>query len=34
MFQINCLNPISQISLKNFSSDYAIVDDVNKAEGI
>lgn len=34
MYQVNCLNPISQIGLKNFTADYAIVDDVNQAEGI
>lgn len=34
MYQIHCLNPISQIGLKKFTSEYAIVDDVNKAEGI
>lgn len=34
MYQIHCLNPISQIGLKKFTPEYAIVDDVNKAEGI
>ncbi|MBP3204299.1 MAG: 3-phosphoglycerate dehydrogenase [Lachnospiraceae bacterium] len=34
MFQLNCLNPISQIGLKNLSADYKITDNVNDAEGI
>ncbi len=34
MFQLNCLNPISQIGLKNLTADYKITDNVNDAEGI
>ncbi len=34
MFQINCLNPISAVGLNQFTTDYQIVDDANKAEGI
>ncbi len=34
MFKINCLNPISNIGLKNFTNDYDVVDDVNVADGI
>lgn len=34
MYQINCLNPISSIGLNNFTTDYEIIDDAQKAEGI
>lgn len=34
MFQLNCLNPISQVGLKNLTDDYKITDNVNDAEGI
>lgn len=34
MFQINCLNPISNIGLANFTDNYQVIDDVNKADGI
>ncbi len=34
MFQLNCLNPISNIGLKNLTADYKIVEDVNAAQGI
>ena len=34
MFQLNCLNPISQVGLKNLTADYKITDNVNDAEGI
>ena len=34
MHKINCLNPISNVGLKNFTADYELVNDVNEAEGI
>lgn len=34
MFQINCLNPISQVGLKNLTENYKLTDNVNEAEGI
>ncbi len=34
MFKINCLNPIADVGLKNFSKDYEITADVNEADGI
>lgn len=34
MFRINCLNPISQVGLKNLSADYQLTDNVSEAEGI
>lgn len=34
MFKINCLNPIADIGLKNFTNDYQITADVNEADGI
>ncbi len=34
MFQLNCLNPISQIGLANLTADYQLTEDVNAAEGI
>ncbi len=34
MFQINCLNPISQVGLKNLTADYQVTENVNEAEGI
>ena len=34
MFQYTCLNPISNVGLKNFTADYELVNDVNEAEGI
>lgn len=34
MFQLNCLNPISQVGLKNLTADYKLTDNVNDAEGI
>lgn len=34
MFQINCLNPISQVGLKNLTDNYKLTDNVNEAEGI
>ena len=34
MFQLNCLNPISQVGLKNLTADYKITEDVNEADGI
>lgn len=34
MYKINCMNPIAQVGLQNFSSQYEITKDVNAAEGI
>ena len=34
MYKINCLNPIAEVGLKNFSDQYTIVDDAQEAEGI
>lgn len=34
MYKLNCLNPISQIGLKNLSAEYTMTDNVNEAEGI
>lgn len=34
MYKINCLNPIAQVGLKNFSDQYTITDNVQEAEGI
>ncbi len=34
MFQIHCLNPISEVGLKGFSPKYTLTSDVNQAEGI
>lgn len=34
MFQINCLNPISQVGLKNLTENYKLTENVNEAEGI
>ncbi|MCH5342516.1 MAG: phosphoglycerate dehydrogenase [Acetatifactor sp.] len=34
MFKIHCLNPISQVGLKNLKADYQLTDNVNEAEGI
>ncbi len=34
MYKINCLNPIADVGLKNFSKDYEITADVNEADGI
>lgn len=34
MFKINCLNPISQVGLDRFTSEYALTDNVNDADGI
>ncbi len=34
MFRINCLNPISQVGLKNLTADYQVTENVNEAEGI
>lgn len=34
MFQINCLNPISQVGLKNLTANYKLTENVNEAEGI
>ena len=31
MHKINCLNPISNVGLKNFTADYELVNDVNEA---
>lgn len=34
MYKINCLNPIADVGLKNFSEKYEITADVKEAEGI
>ena len=34
MFKINCLNPIADVGLKNFSDKYEIAADVREADGI
>ena len=34
MFKINCLNPIADIGLKNFSAQYQITADINEADGV
>lgn len=34
MFNINCLNPISQVGLQNLTDEFKLCDDVKKAEGI
>lgn len=34
MFKLNCLNPISQVGLKNLTEDYELTGQVDEAEGI
>lgn len=34
MFKVNCLNPIAQVGLKNFTNQYEITADVKDAQGI
>lgn len=34
MYKINCLNPIADVGLKNFSENYQIIADMNEAEGV
>ena len=34
MFNLHCLNPISNVGLDNLSANYALTDDVNAAQGI
>lgn len=34
MYKINCLNPIADVGLKNFSDKYQVTADVNEADGI
>ncbi len=34
MFKINCLNPISDVGLKNFSDQYQITADIKEADGV
>lgn len=34
MYKINCLNPIAQIGLKNFTSEYQMTQNANEADGI
>ena len=34
MFKINCLNPIADVGLKNFSEQYQITADINEADGV
>lgn len=34
MFKINCLNPIADVGLKNFSEQYQIAADINEADGV
>ena len=34
MYNINCLNPIAEVGLKNFNEQYEITPDVKQADGI
>ena len=34
MYKINCLNPIADVGLKNFSGQYQITADINEADGV
>ena len=34
MYKINCMNPIAQVGLQNFSSQYEITADAEAADGI
>lgn len=34
MYKINCLNPIADVGLKNFSDNYQITADINEAAGV
>ncbi|UWG97756.1 phosphoglycerate dehydrogenase [Dehalobacter sp. DCM] len=34
MFKINCLNPIAQVGLDNFTEEYALTDNFNEADGV
>ena len=34
MYKINCLNPISDVGLKNFSDKYLVTADMQEADGI
>ena len=34
MFKINCLNPIADVGLKNFTDRYQITADINEADGV
>lgn len=34
MFKINCLNPIADVGLKNFSEKYQVTADINEADGV
>lgn len=34
MFKINCLNPIADVGLKNFTNDFEITADMSEAEGV
>lgn len=34
MFKIHCLNPISEVGLKNLTADYAVTEKVEEAQGI
>ena len=34
MFKINCLNPIADVGLKNFSNEYQITADIQEADGV
>ncbi len=34
MYKINCLNPIADVGLKNFSDQYQITADINEADGV
>ena len=34
MFKINCLNPIADVGLKNFSEQYQVTADINEADGV
>ena len=34
MYKINCLNPIADVGLKNFSDNYQITADLKEADGV
>lgn len=34
MYQVHCLNPISQVGLENLTADYALTDNMAEAEGV
>ena len=34
MFKYNCLNPISEVGLTNFTEDYVATDNINEADAV